>query len=312
MNNGNQEGPYKCWVGSKAPQMCQDTNAKNKKNKYTPLCGCYYLCQSCVNIFFARMNQPFNFTRLFFFQLQGPDGVVICDYCKFEATKEMFIPLAAPEDEDYDRATTRVNKIYNHPRNQIDGLDNYNLLQETRLEIAYKLFAKVDLKDTEAVLAKFELTNRASIFKNSAEQFDNKNAYILEEFKRVSKIKIHKERLVDRYYRSYIDEKSFAAETQALVAETSATPVQNLFATEIKDARSYTYTPNSNQAQQQQGQLTLYPKPVLSEEARKKEQERVAKAMTKEDRNASKEAGGWTTNMLVARCKENAFKCLFQ
>jgi hypothetical protein len=294
MNNGNQ-GLYNCWVASKAPQMCQDNNAMSKRNKYTPLCGCYFLCQSCVDIFFAR-----------------EDGVVICDYCNFAATRDMFVPLFA-EGEEYERANNRVNKIFNHPRNQFDGLEKYNNYLETKLEIAYKLYAKVDLKEVEASLAGFELNNRVSIAKNNSEpQFENKNAYILEEFKRVSKIKIQKERLVDRYYRSYIDEKGFAAETQALLSENSARPVQNLIATEIKDPGSYSYKPNSSQAQQQSNQPFSYPKPVLSEDARKKEQERVAQSMREEDRNQSKEAGGWTTNMLVARCKENAFKCLFQ
>jgi hypothetical protein len=169
------------------------------------------------------------------------------------------------------------------------------------------------LKETEASLASFELKNGQSIAKNNSEpQFENKNAYILEEFKRVSKIKIHKERLVDRYYRSYIDEKGYAAETQALLAENSATPVQNLIATEIKATGTYSYKPNSNQSQLQSNQKFEFPKPILSDVARKIEQEKIAQAMNEEDRNHSKEAGGWTTNMLVARCKENAFKCLFQ
>jgi hypothetical protein len=290
-----QEGLYKCWVASKAPQMCQDIHSHHKKNKYVPLCGCYYLCQSCVDIFFARL-----------------DGVVSCDYCKFEATRDMFVPLAA-EGEEYERASNRVNKVFNHSRNQIDSLQKYNDYQETKLEIAYKLYAKVDLKETEASLASFELKNGQSIAKNNSEpQFENKNAYILEEFKRVSKIKIHKERLVDRYYRSYIDEKGYAAETQALLAENSATPVQNLIATEIKATGTYSYKPNSNQSQLQSNQKFEFPKPILSDVARKIEQEKIAQAMNEEDRNHSKEAGGWTTNMLVARCKENAFKCLFQ
>jgi hypothetical protein len=295
MNHGPQEGPYKCWVASKAPQMCQDIHPHSKKNKYTPLCGCYFLCQSCVDIFFAR-----------------EDGVVSCDYCKFEATKDFFVPLAT-EGEEYERANNRANKVFNHPRNQIEGLQKYNDYVETKLEIAYKLFAKIDLKETEASLASFELKNGPSIAKNNSEpQYENKNAYILEEFKRVSKIKIQKERLVDRYYRSYIDEKGFAAETQALLSENSATPVQNLIATEIKATGTYSYKPNSSQSQLQSNQKFEFPKPILSEAARKMEREEVAKGMNEEDISVSKEAGGWTTNILVARCKENAFRCLFQ
>lgn len=79
--------------------------------------------------------------------------------------------------------------------------------------IAYKLFAKVELKDMEACLSSFELNNRNTIAENNANpRYDNKNAYIIEEFKRVSKNKLQRERLVDRYYRSYIDEKGFATE----------------------------------------------------------------------------------------------------
>lgn len=75
------------------------------------------------------------------------------------------------------------------------------------------MYAKVDLKEMEACLSSFELNNRNTIAENNSNpRYDNKHAYIIEEFKRVSKNKIQRERLVDRYYRSYIDEKGFAAE----------------------------------------------------------------------------------------------------
>jgi hypothetical protein len=170
------------------------------------------------------------------------------------------------------------------------------------------------LKDVESTLASFELNNRSSIAENNSNpQSENKNAYILEEFKRVSRNKIQKERLVDRYYRSYIDEKGFAAETKANLAENTVKPIQSLVATEIKDARSYAYTPNLSKSQQQVNQAFQFPKPVLSEEDLKNVRHVQAKKLHSnvDYYNASKEAGGWTSNMMVSRCKENAFKCLF-
>jgi hypothetical protein len=297
-SRGNQEKLYTCFI---PPEVgCKDPHGPASKKKYMPICGCYYLCVSCYEIFFRR-----------------EDTVITCNFCQFDSPKELFFALTGSflqEDEDFERANNRVNKVFNHSRNQLESLEKYNQYQEQKLETAYNLFAKNDLKEVEASLDSFALSNRSSIAENNSNpQYENKNAYILEEFKRVSKNKIHKERLVDRYYRSYIDEKGFAAETKTLVAENTAKPVQSLVATEIKDARSYAYTPNLSKAQQQVNQTFQFPKPVLSEEDLKNVRYVQAKKLHSnvDYYNASKEAGGWTSNMMVSRCKENAFKCLF-
>jgi len=297
MNKGGQEKLYTCFI---PPEYgCKDPNPASKR-KYKPICGCYLLCESCFAIFFLK-----------------EDNIVNCNFCQFGSTKELFFPLTGsflPEDEEFERANNRVNKVFNHSRNQLESLEKYNQYQEQKLETAYNLYSKTDLKEVEATLSSFELNNRSSIAENNSNpQYENKNAYILEEFKRVSKNKIQKERLVDRYYRSYIDEKGFAAETKALVAENSAKPIQSLVATEIKDARSYAYTPNLSKAQQQVNQAFQFPKPVLSEEELRIVRHAQAKKLHSnvDYYNASKEAGGWTSNMMVSRYKENAFKCLF-
>jgi len=299
MRRGNQEGVYKCYIP--ADRGCGDPHGPTSKKKYMPVCGCYYLCVSCFDIFFKLR----------------PDNVITCSFCGFSSTKDLFFPLSSSlvggEDEEFEKANNRVNKIFNHSRNQLESLEKYNQYQEQKLETAYNLFSKTDLKDVESSLSSFELSNRSTIAENNSNpQSENKNAYILEEFKRLSKNKIQKERLVDRYYRSYIDEKGFAAETKALVDQNTVKPVQNLVATEIKDSRSYAYTPNLSKAQQQVNQAFQFPKPVLPEEELRNVRHTQAKKLNNlEYYNASKEAGGWTSNMLVARCKENAFKCLF-
>lgn len=296
----NNQGIYKCVF----PNCQTDPNMTSKK-KYFPICGCYYLCATCYDLFFPQTFE---------------ERAYACIHCGYPSGKDMFFPLVGSliggEEEEYEKANNRVNKVFNHSRDQFDSLEKYNQYQENKLEIAYKLFAKVELKDMEACLSSFELNNRNTIAENNANpRYDNKNAYIIEEFKRVSKNKLQRERLVDRYYRSYIDEKGFATESQALMNENNAaaTPVQNIIASEIKDARAYSYTPNISKAQQQQAnQEFQFPKPVIADPAaRREERDLKLQKFTREDYEARKVAGGWTSNMVASRCKENAFKCLF-
>jgi len=294
MKKGSLDG-YPCFVPQKSG--CGDPDPLSKK-KFVSICGCFYLCVSCINIFFPIFH---------------PDQILTCQFCHFLLTRDLFFPVVDGQSEEYERANNRVNKIFNHTRNQLDSLEKYNQYQDQKLEAAYNLYSKTNLKDVEAFLASFELNNRSTIAENNSNpQPMNKNAYILEEFKRVSKKKIQRERIVDRYYRSYVDEKGFAAETKALLAENSEKPIQTLVATEIKDARNYAYTPKAQQ--QQVNQAFQFPQPVLSDEELKKFRYNQSKKFhhgNPDYYNSSKEAGGWTSNMMVARCKENAFKCLF-
>jgi len=228
--------------------------------------------------------------------------------------------LLGTEDREFERINKRVNKIFNHSRNQLDSLEKYNQYLENRDEICYKLFKKIDLPDTEACVSSFELNNRNSIAQNNMiglSQMDTKekNTYIIEEYKRLSRIKLKRERLVDQYYRSYIDEKEFSMRTQSLETEmvnsSTIAPVQNLVDTEIKDSRSYSYTPEFSKTQQID-QSFQFPKPLIPDMTLEKARHLSSKKLNNPELfSLSKEAGGWSSNMVMSRYKEYAFNCLF-
>jgi len=290
-----------------------------------PICGCYHICVDCFNHFFGDEEKR-----------------IACPSCSFACPKDLYVHaslrcslLNSPEEnKEYDKSFKKVEKIFNHSRNQLSSIEAYNKYLENKSDLCFKLHNKIDLLETEEYLDSFELNNRESIAHNAAQmvyddfedqQKHQKAAYIIEEFKRMSKIKLKKERLVDQYYRSYIDEKEFA--TKALELAWEGVPqinpqaqAQN-FVTEIKEtARSYAYTPAAGSKTNTQTEQASFqfPKPInpdmTLERARMLFNSRLDKMEHKNQLDfyhASKEAGGWSSKLVSSRYKECAFRCLF-
>jgi hypothetical protein len=119
---------------------------------------------------------------------------------------------------------------------------------------------------------------------------------------------------VDQYCRNYIDEKEFAQQTQALVKETTSqnAPVQHKdLMTDIKEQRTYSYTPHESSKNMMLEQAFQYPKPILADMTLEKAKYLSAKKLnTPQLFHLSKEAGGWSSSTVTARYKEYAFSCL--
>jgi len=270
-----------------------------------PLCGCYLVCSDC------------------FFKFFGPgqeEKKISCPVCDFESRRELFVhargSVLGPEDREYERVTKRVNKIFNHSRGQLDSLQKYNQYLDNKYETIYKLTTKTDVQETEKAMETFELQNRNTIQQNNSNQGiaqamnNDKHLYIIEEYKRITKNKLTKERLVDQYTRSYIDEKEFSTKTHALLGDPTQTSI-NLITSDIKEtAKSYSYTPND--LKQQEEQAFQFPKPIDADMTLEKARYLShKKSITPEIFKQSKEAGGWSSNVVMNRYKELAFGCLF-
>jgi len=225
--------------------------------------------------------------------------------------------LLSQEDKEFEKVNKRVNKIFNHTRNQFESLEKYNQYLENRNEIAYKLYNKIDVVETEAIIASFELNNRQTISQNNQAQqsLKDKNAYIIEEFKRLSSIRVKRERLFDEYYRSYIDEKEFSVRTQALFEDKKKNLKKVQFKLLLRKIKlkilqdllfilHWYFKINK---------LLKFPEPVAGkdmtlEKARKLNEKKLN---SDEAKVQSKEAGGWSINLVMSRYKEYAFSCLF-
>jgi hypothetical protein len=247
---------------------------------------------------------------------------IACPHCQFPSRKELFVyasfaTFGSPEDKEYEKVNKRVTKIMNHTRSQLENLEKYNQYVDKKNEIVYKLYNKIDLPELEANLESFELSNRATIAQNNSNPVINpkeKATYMIEELKRISKIRLKRERLVDQYCRNFIDEKEFAQQTQDLVKETSSgnAPVQHKdLMTDIKEQRSFSYTPHESSKSMMLEQAFQYPKPIQADMTLEKAKFlSVKKLNTPQLFHLSKEAGGWSSTTVTTRYKEYAFSCL--
>jgi len=122
--------------------------------------------------------------------------------------------------------------------------------------LGYKIANKIDVMETEQQIESFEMKNKASIAQNRTTapnpgtEAREKCAYIIEEYKRLAKRRIKRERIIDEYCRSYIDTNDFASRGLSYENEINSgglvnnTNTNSTFANEeIKETKQFSYVP---------------------------------------------------------------------